>query len=191
MMFASLFKIIKYYCEKLNTILLKPPGWLRGKHGKKKVLINTLRKQLRSLQLLPAVLPGNALKWNEPPYFLKRPNHGARNRTSNTLEAYCGVYRRYRLCFRRITSPLNLLKLQIMDKMKESIGLERQINVIIKRYVKELLCYVVCTFRQERRPLAKQHCRLAGKTRINKLAIAGDSSLIPRTTIFQPTFPVV
>lgn len=30
-----------------------------------------------------------------------------------------------------------------MDKIKESIGLERQRNLIIKRYVKELLCLAV------------------------------------------------
>lgn len=75
--------------------------------------------------------------------------------------------------------------------MKESIGLERQINVIIKRYVKELLRYAIWTFRKERRPLAKQHCRLAGTTRINRLATASGSYLIPWTAIHQPTFPLV
>lgn len=75
--------------------------------------------------------------------------------------------------------------------MKESIGLERQINVIIKRYVKELLRYAIWSFRQERRPLAKQHCRLAGKTRINKLATASDSYLITWTAIHKPMFPLL
>lgn len=51
-----------------------------------------------------------------------------------------------------------------MDKIKESIGLERQRNHIIKRYVKELPCLAVaiCIFLSESRPLAKQN-RLASK----------------------------
>lgn len=52
------------------------------------------------------------------------------------------MYRGHRLCFREIV-PLNLLKQLIMDKIKESIGLERQINLIIKRYVKESLCLAI------------------------------------------------
>lgn len=48
-----------------------------------------------------------------------------------------------------------------MDKKKESVGLERQRNVIIKRYVTEIVRISYLYGSDEIKALAKQRCLLA------------------------------
>lgn len=51
-----------------------------------------------------------------------------------------------------------------MDTNKESIGLERKRNFVIKRYVKKILCSasVFCRLRPQGRPLASNILALLG-----------------------------